>query len=147
MSKPKLPRQYARVRLDMAGHPRKPGRELGALDEETVIGQPELSPASRAYNKPFMLQQVEGPGSPRDYILDLDEIVVGRSTQAHIAIDSGLLSRRHIALRRSGLEFVVTDLDSSNGMFLNGVKAHSAVLREGDTIQIGEVVFVYHEGN
>ena len=131
----------------MAGDPPKPGRSLDALDEATVIGQPDLSPASRGYNKPFMLQQVEGPGAPRNYVLDLNEVVIGRSTQAHIAIDSGLLSRRHIALRRSGLEFVATDLDSSNGMFLNGVKAHSAVLREGDTIQIGEVVFVYHEGN
>jgi hypothetical protein len=29
----------------------------------------------------------------------------------------------------------------------NGVKAHSAVLHGGDTIQIGDVVFVFHEGS
>jgi pSer/pThr/pTyr-binding forkhead associated (FHA) protein len=40
----------------------------------------------------------------------------------------------------------VTDLNSSNGMYLNGVKAHSAVLHEGDQIQIGNVVFIFHEG-
>jgi hypothetical protein len=32
-------------------------------------------------------------------------------------------------------------------MFLNGIKTHSAVLREGDTIQMGDVVFVFHEGS
>lgn len=117
------------------------------LDEATVVGQPEVIPSVRVFHKPYLLQQVKGPGAPRDHVLELEEIVVGRSHQAHISIDSGMLSRKHIALTRSGPEYTCADLNSSNGMFLNGVKAHSAVLREGDTIQIGEVVFIYHEGS
>jgi pSer/pThr/pTyr-binding forkhead associated (FHA) protein len=117
------------------------------LDESTVVGQPDVAVSSRSYRKPFLLQQIEGPGAPRRFVLELDEIVVGRSHQAHIAIESGLLSRKHMALRRNGLEYVAADLDSSNGVFLNGVKAHSATLREGDTIQIGDVVFTFHEGS
>jgi hypothetical protein len=30
-------------------------------------------------------------------------------------------------------------------VYLNGVRAHSAVLHDGDTLQIGDVVFVFHE--
>jgi len=131
----------------MAAGSEKPRPFLDDLDESTVVGQPEVSPSARTYKKPFLLQQVEGPGSPRRYLLELDEIVVGRSLQAHISIESGLLSRKHMSLRKNGLEYVAADLDSSNGMFLNGVRAHSAVLREGDTIQIGDVVFTYHEGS
>jgi pSer/pThr/pTyr-binding forkhead associated (FHA) protein len=37
------------------------------------------------------------------------------------------------------------DNDSRNGVFLNGVKVHSAVLRDGDVIQVADSVFVYHE--
>jgi pSer/pThr/pTyr-binding forkhead associated (FHA) protein len=131
----------------MPGDSPKPRPFLDDLEESTVVGQPDVIPSTRTYKKPFLLQQIEGPGSPRRYVLELDEIVIGRSHQAHISIESGLLSRKHMSLRRSGLEFVAADLDSSNGMFLNGVKAHSAVLKEGDTIQIGDVVFTYHEGS
>jgi hypothetical protein len=136
-----------RVRWQMCGDTPKPGPPAGSVDEDTVLGQPGVMPSSGCYTKPFLLQQIAGPGAPRDIVLDLDELVVGRSHQAHICIDSARLSRKHMALRRSGVEYVCADLDSANGLFLNGVKAHSAVLREGDTIQIGEVVFIYHEGS
>lgn len=116
-------------------------------DEPTVVGDVPVVPSVRRQRTPFVLQQIEGPGAPRDYVLDLDEIVIGRSNQAHIAIDSSMISRRHMVLSRSGPEYTVSDLDSSNGVFLNGIKAHSAVLREGDTLQIGDVVLVYREGS
>ena len=131
----------------MAGASHRPGPPRDDLEEQTVVGQPDVVPSARSFKKPFLLQQVKGPGAPRDYVLELAEMVVGRSHQAHISIDSGMLSRRHISLTRSGPEYTCSDLDSSNGMYLNGVKAHSAVLREGDTVQIGDVVFIYHEGS
>ncbi len=116
-------------------------------EEPTVVGDLPVVPSVRRQRTPFVLQQIEGPGAPRDYVLDLDEIVIGRSNQAHIAIDSSMISRRHMVLSRSGPEYTVSDLNSSNGVFLNGIKAHSAVLREGDTLQIGDVVLVYREGS
>lgn len=119
----------------------------GFKEDPTIIGSQPVVPSVRQRKMPFLLQQIKGPGAPRDYVLDLDDIVVGRSTGAHIAIDSQLISRRHMRLTRSGAEFTCSDLDSANGVYLNGVKAHSAVLREGDTLQVGDVVFVYREGS
>jgi pSer/pThr/pTyr-binding forkhead associated (FHA) protein len=52
-----------------------------------------------------------------------------------------------MSLTRNGPQFSCTDLDSANGVLLNGIKAHSAVLHEGDTLQIGDVVFVFREGD
>ena len=116
-------------------------------DEKTGLGG--LSPrlVSGRSKKPFVLQQLEGPLAPRSFVLDLEELVIGRSTQAHISIDSSMLSRRHLILRKLGGEYRAEDLGSSNGVYLNGVKVHSAVLREGDTLQIGDVVLVFHEGS
>jgi len=91
------------------------------------------------------LEQVRGPGAPRRIPLALAETVVGRGTQANVTIDSALLSRRHVAFRRNGPELSLSDLESANGVYVNGVKAHFAVLHEGDTIQVGDVVFVLHE--
>jgi len=115
-------------------------------DESTVVGEQPLLTTIQRGGKPFVLQQIDGPGAPQSHTLELDEIIIGRSVQAHISIESGRLSRKHLMLQRRGTEFTCTDLNSSNGVYLNGVKAHSAVLRDGDTIQIGDVVFVYHEG-
>lgn len=91
------------------------------------------------------LEQVRGPGAPRRFGLALAETVVGRGNQSNVVIDSALLSRRHVVFRRNGPELSLADLDSANGVYVNGVKAHSAVLHEGDTIQVGDVVFVLHE--
>jgi pSer/pThr/pTyr-binding forkhead associated (FHA) protein len=48
-------------------------------------------------------------------------------------------------LRVRGTDCVLVDNDSHNGVILNGVKVHSAVLRDGDVIQAADNVFVYHE--
>jgi pSer/pThr/pTyr-binding forkhead associated (FHA) protein len=116
-------------------------------DGPTTVG--DLIPAASAVprpKKPFLLEQVAGPGAPRNFTLELDETVLGRSLQATISIDSSRISRQHAAVRRDGPEFSITDLNSANGIYLNGVKTHSAILRDGDTVQIGDVVFVFHEG-
>ena len=95
---------------------------------------------------PPRLELVRGPEAPRTLALGPDETVVGRSHQANICIESSLLSRGHISIKKIGPEFRLNDLDSANGVFLNGVRVHSAGLHEGDTIQIGDVVFVFREG-
>lgn len=96
--------------------------------------------------KPAALKQVQGPGSPREYLLLRAEMVVGRDPGLDISVESQELSRRHMVVRKDGLEFVCTDMDSSNGVYLNGVRIHSAVLRDGDALQLGNVVFIYHQG-
>ncbi len=113
--------------------------------DSTVAGNVSIVPGFPPSGKLPTLEQVRGPGAPRRFGLALAETVVGRGTQANVTIDSALLSRRHVIFRRNGPELSLADLDSANGVFLNGVKAHSAVLHEGDTIQIGDVVFVLHE--
>lgn len=92
------------------------------------------------------LEMVRGAGAPKRWDLTSNETVIGRSTQANICIESSLLSRKHAAILRQGPEFRLTDLDSANGVYLNGVRVHSAGLHEGDTVQIGDAVFTFHEG-
>ena len=92
-----------------------------------------------------ILSLVEGPGSPKKYMLASDTII-GRSPEANIQIRSNMVSRQHISLKRENNELVCTDLMSHNGLFLNGIKVHSATLRDGDTIQIGDVIFLYNQG-
>jgi pSer/pThr/pTyr-binding forkhead associated (FHA) protein len=120
--------------------------KAGSYDpDSTIAGDVSVVAGSARAQKVPTLEQVRGPGAPRRFALSIAETVVGRGMQANVAIDSALLSRRHVVFRRLGPELSMADLDSANGVYVNGVKAHSAVLHEGDTIQIGDVVFVLHE--
>ena len=119
------------------------GDDENELDS-TVAGDVSIVSVDRRHRTPW-LEQIRGPGAPREFSLGLGETVVGRSTQATLHIDSALLSRRHVAIRTTGPEHRLYDLESANGVYVNGVKVHSAVLHDGDTLQIGDVVLVFHE--
>ena len=97
-------------------------------------------------DRPLSLQQIKGPGTGRSFLLDKREIVVGRAPDAEVHVPSDRVSRRHASLECKGGEYVIRDADSANGVFLNGIKVHSAVLREGDLIQAGDAAFIYREG-
>jgi pSer/pThr/pTyr-binding forkhead associated (FHA) protein len=115
-------------------------------DESTNPINVSLMPLSLE-QQPSSLQMITGPGAPKTYELYRDEVVVGRAIDADIPINSKDLSRKHIAVKRTGpQQWTVIDLESRNGVYLNGVKVHSAVLHDGDNIQLGTVVFVFREG-
>jgi pSer/pThr/pTyr-binding forkhead associated (FHA) protein len=92
------------------------------------------------------LEQTAGPGSPARHELSADMLVIGRGSAADLRIDSEDVSRTHAQLQRIDDEYTIEDLDSRNGVFLNGLQVHAAVLRDGDQLQLGDVVFTYTEG-
>jgi PAS domain S-box-containing protein len=64
--------------------------------------------------------------------------VIGRDRGADIRVDDEGVSRRHVCIeRREGGEYSAVDLSSTNGTWLNGVRVRSAVLADGDLLQIG----------
>lgn len=91
------------------------------------------------------LEQIEGEGAPQQIPLNRAELSIGRAPESDICVPSTRASRQHAFLARRGAEFILRDNDSHNGVFLNGVKIHSAVLRDGDVIQIADRAFVYRE--
>jgi len=96
--------------------------------------------------RPHFLEQIEGEGTPARIELAKDELVVGRGSEADIRVSSDKVSRKHALIRRRNQEYSVYDLDSLHGVFLNGIRVHSAVLRDADVVQIADAVFIYREG-
>ncbi len=113
--------------------------------EKTIPGTLALEEIPRVA-KPHVLEQIRGPGSPARFVLDRERMVVGRANGTDVQVDSAELSRQHLVLTKIGAEFHAEDMNSRNGVFLNGVKIHGAVLREADQLQLGDVIFIYHEG-
>ena len=62
-----------------------------------------------------------------------------------VAVSGDELSRRHAILKREHGTFSITDLDSTNGVFLNGTRVHGAQLYHGDIIQLGDLVYQFRE--
>lgn len=112
--------------------------------ERTLTGSMPVVLKTMRAARPHLLEQVEGPGAPRRIELEGDRMVIGR--EGDVAIASVHLSRSHLRLTREGNDFSFVDLESRNGVYLNGVRVHSAVLREGDLLQLGDVVFLYLAG-
>lgn len=71
--------------------------------------------------------------------------VLGRSPQCEIVIDEAAVSRKHCEIVWEYVQYVVRDLGSANGTFVNGQHITEAALRNGDLIEIGLVHLRFHD--
>src|SRR5688572_19850476 len=75
--------------------------------------------------------------------LEGDETVVGRDPAASVSIPDRLMSRRHCAIRPAGTRFLLRDLESSNGTFVNGIPVTERVLEHGDRVRAGDSILLF----
>lgn len=69
------------------------------------------------------------------------ENLIGRVTPpANIQLDGIKVSKKHCLIKLAGTVLKVEDLRSSNGLFVNGKKVESSMLKEKDRLVIGEFV-------
>jgi hypothetical protein len=70
-------------------------------------------------------------------------ILIGRSRECDVQLTDSNVSRRHAELRQEGASYWIVDLDSTNGIEVNGRRLKRAKLEDGDRILVGttEVVF------
>jgi pSer/pThr/pTyr-binding forkhead associated (FHA) protein len=67
---------------------------------------------------------------------------IGRAPRADFIVDAPLVSRVHCRLSAGAAELEVEDLSSTNGIFVNDQRVTRAVLRSGDRLRVGRVLFV-----
>jgi sigma-B regulation protein RsbU (phosphoserine phosphatase) len=83
-------------------------------------------------------------GQAKTYDLKSGDNVLGRLPECDIQIESNMVSRKHARVFSKGTDFLIEDLGSGNGTFVNGQKVEQAqVLKSNDRIKLGPVLFRY----
>ena len=108
--------------------------------EQSVSGVDAL-PAGSA-----LLVVKRGPNAGSRFLLDRSTTSAGRHPDSDIFLDDVTVSRRHAEFRRDAGEFVVVDVGSLNGTYVNREPVDTAVLATGDEVQIGKFRLVFLTG-
>ncbi len=108
---------------------------------ETVIDFSQLEAPESPGVGSFVIKRGGLAGSRFDLAGDLTSI--GRHPESTIFLDDVTVSRRHADVRREGDGFVIADVGSLNGTYLNRERIELAKLRSGDEVQIGKFKLVY----
>jgi hypothetical protein len=94
----------------------------------------------------FQFVMRSGPTPGATYSLEGDQLIIGRDSSSGIAINDAEVSRKHARLNFQGGKYVIEDLGSTNGTFVNGQRlTSSVVLKSGDVVSLGEQIVLLYE--
>ena len=155
---------FARAhRYTLPGRPRVEIRSDASVEAGDVVietgveGEHESSasphdPADLSHTAVFAVPLVDAPvarlrelrpdGSVKVVDVDGRPLTIGRADDNRLVLDDGLVSRHHARVQARRGALVFTDLESTNGSRVNGVRVAEVVLGEGDRIEIGGSVLI-----
>lgn len=134
---------------------------IPSAGETTIIGLPAITvPVTSTGDRPLtkedlntimrladgtaLLISTRGAVSGSRYLLDEDEITVGRDPSSDILLDDSTVSRTHAVFRRRiNGNYSVIDAGSLNGTYVNRQRVDSQELKNGDEIILGKFRLVY----
>jgi pSer/pThr/pTyr-binding forkhead associated (FHA) protein len=115
-------------------------------DESSSSGATGVDPVALAALEPgtALLVVERGPNVGSRFLLDASVTTVGRHPDSDIFLDDVTVSRRHAQFRRSDDGFVVADVGSLNGTYVNRDRIDETALRAGDEVQVGKYRLIFH---
>jgi pSer/pThr/pTyr-binding forkhead associated (FHA) protein len=121
---------------------------LGALDDADFSSSHsgDFDASRYAENLPAgsaLLVVRRGPNAGSRFLLDMELTTVGRHPESDIFLDDVTVSRRHAEFRQENAAFVVRDIGSLNGTYVNRERVEVATLTNGDEVQIGKFRLIF----
>ncbi len=131
----------------------EPGAELRDLEQRILDQDPTLDGApvaiARSVHSTFRTEQpvpfgwIELPDGQAIALQALTSI--GRADDADLRLVDSRVSREHAQIERAGDDMVLSDLGSTNGTAVNGVRIDTCILNPGDVVSVGGLQFVYRD--
>ncbi len=104
------------------------------------VGTDERTDLSKA-----TLLVIRGADQGARFEIGAKPVSLGRGSRNDIRIGDTEVSRQHASIQFSDGQFVVRDRDSANGTLVNGVAVRIKELHDGDQLQIGRTILLFHQ--
>ena len=88
---------------------------------------------------------IQESGITKEALLDQELFIIGRDGDCGIIMDDNNISRHHAQLKFQDGEWIITDLNSANGTFVNTRPVSSQILKHMDIIQLGGAMLVFND--
>lgn len=129
--------------------PRPP---MGTPSRGTFVkNEPRQRPGTLLYQdqtRPEVLGWIlilKGKRRGSDFRISGESMYIGRDGSCDVALDDETASRKHALIRHSAEGFVVVDLGSANGTFLNRKRVQHESLTDGDVVRVGETLLLFKQ--
>ncbi|MGE5173766.1 MAG: FHA domain-containing protein [Betaproteobacteria bacterium] len=112
-------------------------------DDRTRVRQssPSTSKIPARYQASVVI--LKGYAQGMEYPIDKAYAVIGRDKEVQVSLKDPLVSRQHAVILFHEGNFVLKDLESTNGTQMNGTSIRQADLRHGDTFRVGDTVLQF----
>lgn len=101
--------------------------------------QPTTPPVSGQQEAPARLVVVSSNFAGQEFVLDKAAVVIGRTDENDVVINHRSISRHHAKIVRENGHYHIVDLQSANGVRVNGEEYGKVELRKGDHVDLGHV--------
>lgn len=122
---------------------RKPMDDLESYNNETTLLLC-ISEGGRSSTGRLEFKKIDDRTSTRIELLNKEAIILGRASDVDIFIEDRMISRKHLQVCFTSNKWLIKDLGSSNGTFLNGerlVPGHSVFVPPKSVVNIGRTEF------
>jgi pSer/pThr/pTyr-binding forkhead associated (FHA) protein len=117
------------------------GDLIGGELVEARVSVTEALPGGTA-----LLVVQRGPNAGSRFLLDTEVTSAGRAPDSDIFLDDVTVSRRHAEFTRAAQGYLVRDVGSLNGTYVNRERIEEVLLADGDEVQIGKYRLVFLTG-
>jgi pSer/pThr/pTyr-binding forkhead associated (FHA) protein len=123
------------------------GPDRSEASAESQLSADEAAAVDALPQGSALLVVQRGPSAGSRFLLDTDEVSAGRHPDSDIFLDDVTVSRRHAVFRRTSQGYLVADVGSLNGTYVNRDRIDEVLLSGGDEVQIGKYRLVYFTGS
>lgn len=96
----------------------------------------------------FRLTVIKGFNKGEVFPLEEDEVIIGRGEENGIVLNIAEISRTHSVLTRGEEGYIIKDLDSTNGTYVDKKKiGEKYLLKPGDTIMLGDAIYLNYQAD
>jgi hypothetical protein len=113
--------------------------DMAAL--QAMLGDVEGQSGTLQSGTALLVGQDEVGQDERRFLINDDSTFVGRDPDCRVFLDGVAVSRRHAEIRRTDTGFVIRDLGSLNGTYVNGERVDESTLKNNDVVQFGKFKF------